>query len=138
MAHQRDRQSNRVTDRQLHSGHHNTDKTSFSKTFCGKNRPACVRIRSAPRPLGKGPSVSLVGRKVSTYWSKIIVVPGSSRLKTVSAREEEVHTLRAKWSSRKKRVIWQRSACNRKQSSAHNKNRSAEVSTMNQIGLHTS
>ena len=39
MAHKRDRQSNRVTEsqsnRQLHSGHHNTDKMSFSKTFCG-------------------------------------------------------------------------------------------------------
>jgi len=33
MAPERDRQ----TDRQLHSDHHNTDKTSLSMTFCGKN-----------------------------------------------------------------------------------------------------
>ena len=34
----RDRQSHRQTDRQSHSGHHNTDKMYLSKTlFCGKN-----------------------------------------------------------------------------------------------------
>jgi len=40
---QRDRQTDRVTYRQLHSGHHNTVKTSFSKTsFCGKNVPPLI------------------------------------------------------------------------------------------------
>src|SRR5208282_3241349 len=87
--------------------------------------PHCMRkcppkMKKCPRPLGKGPSVSLVGRKVRTYWLKIIVVPGSSRMKTVSEREEDVYTLRVKWSSRKKRISLQRSACHRKQSSAHN------------------
>ena len=41
MAPERDGQSNRQTDRQTdrqsnNSGHHDTDKTSFSQTFCGK------------------------------------------------------------------------------------------------------
>ena len=89
-------------------------------------------------PLGKGPSVSFVGRKVRTYWSKIRVVLRSSRMKTVSAREEVVHTLRAKWSSRTKMVSWQRSACKRQQPSAHNKGRSAEVPIINQIGPYAS
>src|SRR5208282_2281308 len=105
--------------------------------------PHCMRkcppkVKKCPRPLGKGPSVSLVGRKVRTYWSKIIVVPGSSRMKTVSSREEEINTLQVKWLSRKKRVSWQRMACHIKHLSAHSKNSSAEVPTMNQIGLHAS
>jgi len=63
-------------------------------------------------------------------------------MKTVSAREEGSHSAgemvlakekdRKRKGSRKKRVSWQRSAYNRKQSSAHDKNRSAEVRSYNE------
>ena len=55
-------------------------------------------------PVEKGPSVSFVGRKVRTYCSNDQIRFGSSIMKMVRAREEEVHTLLTKWSSRTKRL----------------------------------
>ena len=92
------------------------------------------RMRKCPRPLGEGPSVSLVRRKSARIGRRscswVLENENGQR-----ARGRGSHST-GEMVLAKEKVIWQRSACNRKQSSAHNKNRSAEVPTMNQIGLH--
>ena len=54
-----------------------------------RTRRADVRVwvQNGPLKRQKSPSVSIVGSKVLTYWWKIIVVPGSSRMKMVRVRE---------------------------------------------------
>ena len=102
----------------------------------------CPLKRNMSAALGKGPSVSLVGRKVRTSCSndqnsscRVLENENGQRLRGIRP-----HTMRAKWSVRTKRLAcsWQRSACNRKPSSARNKDRSAGVSIMNQIGSRAS
>ena len=92
--------------------------------------------------LGKGPSVSLVGRKVRTSCSndqnsscRVLENENGQRSRGI------VHTLCGRNGPCERKGLtcgWQRSACNRKPSSARNKDRSAGVPIMNQIGPHAS